>query len=129
MNKYLFLVIPVLLTSCQNSDRENRVQFLRREIPKIEFAGIIENKYLDLQSQPMCILHGYSVPVRIENLKLYDQANIGDHFVKQKGTMKYLLIKRTTNDTIIFYPQIRFVDVKDSGNFPDIPNVKKDGRR
>ena len=109
MKIFVLLSSMLLSFSCGSPDKNAKKDYL-----EIDFSGQVEKKYLDPDSrmQPVIILND-GLKYRIGNMSIYEIINEGDTLFKQKGSMKYNLIKK--GDTILFYQYSGGKEIRDSG--------------
>jgi hypothetical protein len=64
-----------------------------------------------MEDTSLCLFWKMAKSIVFFNMNIYDIARSGDSIIKIAGTLKHYLKNKDT--TILFYPTIKYIEVKD----------------
>ncbi len=71
------------------------------------YEGRVVNRFMDygMKSNEVIIVVGDEQKHILGNHAVFTRLDTGDYVIKKAGTLQYCRIKKSSGDTIIFYPQ------------------------
>lgn len=105
---FMKAIISLLLISSLASCTDPCESTIRQELMNDEYwqsyQGTIKGKFIDHNDRDNPKIYLDNKVILFENCYVFDSLQVNDILIKNKYTLKYLLVRHNTGDTISYYP-------------------------